>query len=90
MVLFCFLFFFSIVVKHTPDSSVVKNLTANAGDAFPGSGRSPGEGTGDPPQFSLLENSKDRVAWQDTVHGVRKSWTRLSEHIYNSVYSKHS
>ena len=75
LVLFCFLFFFSfqLWLRYTPDSSVVKNLTANAGDAFPGSGRSPAEGTGDPPPFSFLENSKHRGAWQDIVHGVRKN-----------------
>ena len=35
-----------------------------------GLGRSPGEGNGNPLQFSLLENSMDREAWQATVHGV--------------------
>jgi len=42
------------------------------------SGRSPGEGNGNPPQYSCLENSMDRGAWWDTVHGVAKSQTRLS------------
>ena len=52
------------------------NLTAcNAGDLglIPGSGRSPGEGNGYPLQYSCLENSMDRGAWQATVHGVRES-----------------
>ena len=40
-----------------------------------GSGRSPGEGIGYPPQYSHLENSMDRGAWQATVHGVAKSDT---------------
>ena len=55
--------------------SVVKNLPANAGDVglIPGSGRSPGESNGNPPQYSCLENSNDRGAWQATVHGVAKS-----------------
>ena len=55
--------------------SVVKNLPANAGDVglIPGSGKSPGEGNGNPPQYSCLENSNDRGAWQATVHGVAKS-----------------
>ena len=44
----------------------------------PGSGRSPGEGNGNPLQYSCLENSMDRGAWWATVHGVAKSWTRLS------------
>ena len=55
--------------------SVVKNPPANAGDAggvgsVPGAGRSPGEGNGYPLQYSCLENSMDRTAWWDTVHGV--------------------
>ena len=41
------------------------------------SGRSPREGNGNPLQYSCLENSRDRGAWQATVHGVRKSQTRL-------------
>ena len=54
---------------------MVKNLPANEGDAgwFPGSGRSPGEGNGNPLQEnSLLENSMDRGTWWSTVHGVTK------------------
>ena len=44
----------------------------NAGDpgSIPGSGRSPGEGNGNPLQYSCLENSMDREAWWATVHGV--------------------
>ena len=37
-----------------------------------GSGRSPGEGNGNPPQYSCLGNPMDRGAWQATVHGVTK------------------
>ena len=57
--------------------SVVKNLPANAGDAgsIPGSGRSPGEGNGNPLQYFCLENYMDRGARQATVHGVTKSRT---------------
>ena len=67
-----------------PGGSVVKNLPANAGDArdkglIPGSGRSPGEGAGNPLQYSCLENSVDRGAWQTTVHGAAKSQTRLND-----------
>ena len=39
-------------------------------------GRSPGEGNGNPFQYSCLGNPKDRVAWWATIHGVTKSWTR--------------
>ena len=56
---------------------VVKNLPANAedtGDAglIPGSGRSPGEGNGNPLQCSCLENPMDRGAWWATVLGIAK------------------
>ena len=58
----------------------VKNQPANAGDigSIPGSGRSPGEGNGNLIQYSSLENPMDRETWWATVHGVAKSWTRLS------------
>ena len=60
---------------------MVKNLPANSGDpgSVPGSGRSPGEGNGNPLQYSGLENSLDRGAWQDTVNGVTKKQTQLSK-----------
>ena len=56
---------------------MVKNLPANAGDLglIPGLGRSPGEGNGNPLQFSCLENPMDRGAWQATVHATTKSKT---------------
>ena len=62
-------------------AQMVKNLPANTGDAgsIPGSGRSPGEGNGNPLQYSYLENPMDRGAWQATVHGVSKSRTQLSD-----------
>ena len=54
---------------------VVKSPPANAGDrrdlgSIPGSGRSPGEGNGNPFQYSCLENPMDGEAWRATVHGV--------------------
>ena len=65
-----------IILSGFPCGSVVQNLPANAGDAgsIPGWGRPPGEGNGNPLQYSCLENSMDRVAWRATVHGVTKSW----------------
>ena len=45
----------------------------------PGLGRSPGGEHGNPLQYSCLENSMDRGAWQATVHGLAKNWTRLSD-----------
>ena len=67
-----------------------KESACSAGDAgdwgsIPGSGRSPGGGNGNPLQCSCLKNSTDRGPWRGTVHGVSKSWTRLSDlaHIYS-------
>ena len=47
--------------------------------SIPGWGKSPGGGHGNLLQYSCLENPMDRGAWRDTVHGVEKSWTRLSD-----------
>ena len=56
-----------------------KETAYQAGDtsSIPGSGRSPGEGNGNPFQYSYLENPMDRGAWWATVHGVTKSQTQL-------------
>ena len=64
-----------------PGGSEVKASACNLGDlgSIPGSGRSPGEGNGNPLQYSCLENPMDRGAWWATVHGVTKSWTQLSD-----------
>ena len=61
--------------------SGVKVSACNAGDlgSIPGSGRSPGEGNGNPLQYSCLENPMDGGAWSASVHGVTKSQTRLSD-----------
>ena len=60
---------------------MIKNPPANAGDEglISGLGRSPGEGNGNPLQYSSLGNPMDRGAWRPIVHGVEKSGTRLSE-----------
>ena len=54
--------------------SVVKNPPAKAGDegSIPGSGRSPGEGNGNPLQYSCLGNPLNRLAWRVTVHRATK------------------
>ena len=68
-----------------PGGSAVKKPTASAGDVglIPGLGRSPGEGNGNPLQYSCLENPMDRGAWWATVHGVAKSRTQLSDFTFN-------
>ena len=60
---------------------MVKTLPANIGDvgSIPGSGKSSGEGNGNPLQFSCLGNPMDGGAWGATVHGVAESQTRLSD-----------
>ena len=75
---------------------MIKNLPANAGDAgevdlVPGSGRSPGEGIGNPLQCSSLENPMGGGAWWDTVHGVAKRWTteRLGTQSQLALFSNY-
>ena len=60
-----------------PGGSEGKESACNVGDlcSIPGLGRSPGEGNGNPHQYSCLENPMDSRAWQVTVHGVTKSQT---------------
>ena len=62
-------------------SSNSKESAYNTGDLGPilGLGRPPGERHGNPHQYSCLKNSMGRGAWQAMVHGVPKSWTRLSD-----------
>ena len=80
-------FFCACIVWASQVALVVKNLPGNAGDTrdegpIPGLGRSPGGGHGNPLQYSCLENSMGRGAWEATVHGVAKSWTRLSDFTF--------
>ena len=68
-----------------PGGSAVKKLPAmqeNAG-SIPGSGRSPGEGNGNPLQYYCLENPKDRRAWMATVHGIAKE-SDMTSRLNNS------
>src|SRR5574337_973439 len=62
-----------------------KSWTINKAEGRSWSGRSPGERTGNPLQYSCLGNPMDRGAWQARVHGIAKSWTRLSTHTHMSV-----
>ena len=70
---------------------MVKNLPANAGVAgdmgsIPGLGRSPGVGNGNPCQYSCLENSIDRGAWQTTEHVHTHTNTHTHTYIYTNTH----
>ena len=80
-------FHYFLLSSHTsgfPGGSEVKASARNARNlgSIPGSGISPGEGNGNPLQYSCLKNPMDRGAWRATVHGVAKSWTRLSDFTF--------
>ena len=67
-----------------PGGAEVKASACSAGHlgSIPGLGSSPGEGNGNPLQYSCLENPIDGGAWQAAVHEVTKSWTRLSNFTF--------
>ena len=67
----------SLILPNTIDIPWVRDL-----GSIPGSGRSPGEGNGNPLQYSCLENPMDGGAWWATVHGVAKSRTQLSDFTF--------
>ena len=69
--------FLKMYALPIPGGSEVKASACNAGDlgSISGSGSSPGEGNGNPLQYSCLENPKDGGAWWATAHGVAKSRT---------------
>ena len=68
-------------IRGFPGGSAVKNPYANTGasGSIPGSRRSPGEGNGNPLQYSCLGNPMERGAWLPTIHGVAKSQTQLND-----------
>ena len=73
-----------------PFGSVVKNLPANTeasavADLIPGLGRFPGQGHGNPLQYSCLGNHMDRGDWQTTVHRIAKNQTRLRDYTTNNA-----
>ena len=72
-----------------PGSSVVRNLPVHVGDVglILWSGRSPGEGNGNPLQYSCLGNPMDRGAWQATVHGVAKESDRTKQ-LNNNMHNR--
>ena len=75
-------------VKSPQEEIKVSTIkVCNAGDlgSIAGLGRSPGEGNGNPLQYSCLENPMDRGAWWATVHGVTKSQTQLSDFHFTSL-----
>ena len=67
-------------MKDFPGASDGKESACIVGDLglIPGLRRSPGEGNSFSLQYSCLENSVNRKAWQATVHGITKSWTQVS------------
>ena len=71
-------------ILSIPGGSEVKVSACNVGDlgSTPRSGISPGEGNGNPLQYSCLDNPMNGGPWWATVHGVAKSWTRLSNLTY--------
>ena len=73
-----------VQIGRFPGGSDDKESACNAGDPglIPGWGRSPGEGNGNPFQYSCLENPMNVGAWQATVHEVTKSWTWLSHFTF--------
>ena len=76
----------------SPGGSEVKASACNAGDlgSIPGLGRSPGEGNGNPLQYSCLENPMDREVRWATVYGVAKSRTQLSDFTFTFSFSLHT
>ena len=77
-----------LIIQDQPGGSEGQASVYNAGDpgSISGLGRSPGEGNGNLFQDYCLENPMDRGAWQATVHGVTKSWTRLSDFTFTSLW----
>ena len=81
---------FYVQLWHTqdfPGGSDSKASASNARDpgSIPGSGRAPGEGNGNPLQYSCLENPMDRGAWWASVHRVGKSQIQLSNFTFYST-----
>ena len=90
---------FYSIPKGFPGGSVVKNPPANAGATedsglIPGLGRFPGEGIGNPLQYSCLENPMNRGVWWATAHGISKEsdtteWLSMHTHIPKGAHYTH-
>ena len=78
---------YGFILMDIPGGSDVKVSACNAGDpgSIPGSGRYPGEGNGNPLQYSCLENSMDRGAQWAIVHGVRKELNMTEQQTLSKV-----
>ena len=79
------------VIRGFPGGSMVKNLHANAEDMdlIPGSGRSPGDGNGNPLQYSCPGNPMDRGAWCATVQGITKELD-MTQQLNNNISDQSS
>ena len=80
----------SCIGKSFPGGSDGKESACNARGlgSIDELGRSPGEGNGNPLLYSCLENSMGRGAWWATIHGVTKSWTKLSDQHFHTFSGK--
>ena len=81
-----------MLIQRFPGGSDGKESACNVGNlgSIPGSGRFPGEGKGNPFQYSCLENSMDRGVWQATTHGVAKEsdMTELLTHTHTHTHTQ--
>ena len=81
----------SFLIQDFPGGSDRKESACKAGDpsSIPGSGRSPGEGNGNPLQDSCLENSMDKGAWWTAVHGVMKGSDMTEQLTLSHIQKAH-
>ena len=87
---YIFLLFSILKFMVFPGGSHGKESSCNAGDlgSILGSGKSPGEGNGNPLQYSCLENPMDRQVWWATVHGVGQYWVTNTFTFYYVLSQK--
>ena len=84
-----------MLILGFPSGSMVKNPSPNVGDTgdvglISGSGRSPGEGSGNPLLYSCLGNPMDRGAWWATVHGIAKESDTIETHQTTTTLYQYS